>query len=118
MKVHGRWIGALLLLGAGSFVGLDALRDMLRGNARLNQAGAQPPQDRLDAFVERSTDGQDRQLRVLGKDRRVSICWDSRERGPRPRCGSGRQGKSSWHHTTESLCVVHSTASGSSDASS
>lgn len=28
MKVHGRWIGALLLLGAGSFVGLDALRDM------------------------------------------------------------------------------------------
>ena len=28
MKVHGRWIRALLLLGAGSFVGLDALRDM------------------------------------------------------------------------------------------
>jgi hypothetical protein len=28
MKVHGRWIGALLLLGAGAFVGYDAWRDM------------------------------------------------------------------------------------------
>jgi len=28
MKVHGRWIGALLLLGAGAFVGFDAWRDM------------------------------------------------------------------------------------------
>ena len=28
MKVHGRWIGALLLLGAGAFVGVDAWRDM------------------------------------------------------------------------------------------
>ncbi len=28
MKVHGRWIGALLLLGAGSFVGIEAWRDM------------------------------------------------------------------------------------------
>lgn len=28
MKVHGRWIGALLLLGAGAFVGIDAWRDM------------------------------------------------------------------------------------------
>ncbi len=28
MKVHGRWIGALLLLGAGSFVGFDAWRHM------------------------------------------------------------------------------------------
>lgn len=27
MKVHGRWIGALLLLGAGAFVGFDAWRD-------------------------------------------------------------------------------------------
>lgn len=27
MKVHGRWIGALLLLGAGTFVGLDAWHD-------------------------------------------------------------------------------------------
>lgn len=30
MKVHGRWIGAVLLLGAGAFVGFDAWRDMLR----------------------------------------------------------------------------------------
>ena len=28
MKVHGRWIGALLLLGAGAFVGYDAWHDM------------------------------------------------------------------------------------------
>lgn len=28
MKVHGRWIGAVLLLGAGAFVGVDAWRDM------------------------------------------------------------------------------------------
>ena len=28
MKVHGRWIGALLLIGAGAFVGLDAWRDL------------------------------------------------------------------------------------------
>lgn len=28
MKVHGRWISAVLLLGAGAFVGLDAWRDM------------------------------------------------------------------------------------------
>lgn len=28
MKVHGRWIGAILLLGAGAFVGFDAWRDM------------------------------------------------------------------------------------------
>jgi hypothetical protein len=28
MKVHGRWIGALLLLGAGAFVGVDAWRDL------------------------------------------------------------------------------------------
>jgi hypothetical protein len=28
MKVHGRWIGALLLLGAGAFVGFDAWRDL------------------------------------------------------------------------------------------
>ncbi len=28
MKVHGRWIGALLLIGAGTFVGIDAWRDM------------------------------------------------------------------------------------------
>lgn len=28
MKVHGRWIGAVLLLGAGAFVGFDAWRDM------------------------------------------------------------------------------------------
>lgn len=27
MKVHGRWIGAALLLGAGAFVGFDAWRD-------------------------------------------------------------------------------------------
>ena len=27
MKVHGRWIGALLLIGAGAFVGFDAWRD-------------------------------------------------------------------------------------------
>lgn len=27
MKVHGRWIAALLLLGAGAFVGFDAWRD-------------------------------------------------------------------------------------------
>jgi hypothetical protein len=30
MKVHGRWITALLLLGAGSFVAYDAWRDMPR----------------------------------------------------------------------------------------
>lgn len=30
MKVHGRWISALLLLGAGAFVGFDAWRDMPR----------------------------------------------------------------------------------------
>jgi threonine/homoserine/homoserine lactone efflux protein len=30
MKVHGRWIGALLLLGAGAFVGYDAWHDMPR----------------------------------------------------------------------------------------
>jgi hypothetical protein len=30
MKVHGRWIGALLLLGAGTFVGYDAWHDMPR----------------------------------------------------------------------------------------
>jgi len=28
MKVHGRWIGALLLLSAGTFVGYDAWHDM------------------------------------------------------------------------------------------
>jgi threonine/homoserine/homoserine lactone efflux protein len=28
MKVHGRWITALLLIGAGTFVGVDAWRDM------------------------------------------------------------------------------------------
>ena len=28
MKVHGRWIGAVLLIGAGVFVGFDAWRDM------------------------------------------------------------------------------------------
>lgn len=28
MKVHGRWITAVLLLGAGAFVGFDAWRDM------------------------------------------------------------------------------------------
>lgn len=28
MKVHGRWIGAVLLIGAGVFVGVDAWRDM------------------------------------------------------------------------------------------
>lgn len=28
MKVHGRWIGAVLLLGAGAFVGFEAYKDM------------------------------------------------------------------------------------------
>lgn len=30
MKVHGRWVSALLLIGAGAFVGFDAWHDMPR----------------------------------------------------------------------------------------
>ena len=31
MKVHGRWVSAILLLGAGAFVGFDAWRTMPGG---------------------------------------------------------------------------------------